>query len=87
MFTQLRRLDHGIVKTVNGNNTSTILWEAVAVGAVEAIKSGKEQLYLDDFYEWVKNPESNKLVTGATNSKAKVMQRIEYAKQKFMRNE
>lgn len=87
VFIQLRRLEHGIVKTINGNNTSTILWEAVTIGAAEAIKSGKEQLYLNDFYEWVKNPEFNKLVTGATNSKAKVMQRIEYAKQKFMRNE
>lgn len=87
VFTQLRRLDHGIVKTVNGNNTSTILWEAVTVGAAEAIRNGKEELYLKDFYEWVRMPEFNKLVTGATNSKPKVDQRIEFAKQKFMRNE
>lgn len=87
VFTQLRRLDHGIVKTVNGNNTSTILWEAVTVGAAEAIRSGKEEIYLNDFYEWVRNPEFNKLVTGATNSKPKVEQRIEYAKEKFLRDE
>jgi hypothetical protein len=87
VFTQLRRLDHGIVKTVNGNNTSTILWEAVTVGAAEAIRSGKEQINLNGFYEWVRTPEFNKLVTGATNSKPKVEQRIEYAKQKFLRDE
>ena len=87
VFVQLRRLDHGIVKTVNGNNTSTILWEAVTVGAAEAIKSGKEQINLTGFYDWVKEPDFNKLVTGATNSKVKVIQRIEFAKQKFMRDE
>mgnify|MGYP002622985372 CR=1 FL=1 len=87
VFTQLRRLEHGIVKSVNGNNTSTILWEAVTVGAAEAIRSGKEQINLNDFYEWVRTPEFNKLVTGATNSKPKIEQRIEFAKQKFMRNE
>lgn len=87
VFTQLRRLDHGIVKKVNGNNTSTILWEAVTVGAAEAIRSGKEEINLRGFYEWVNNQGFNKLVTGATNSKPKVEQRIEFAKQKFMRDE
>ena len=87
VFTQLRRLEYGIVKNVNGNNTSTILWEAVTVGAAEAIRSGKEEINLNDFYEWVRMPEFNKLVTGATNSKPKVEQRIEYAKQKFLRDE
>ena len=87
VFLQLRRLEHGIVKTANSNNTSTILWEAVTVGAAEAIRNGKEVINLNGFYEWVKDPEFNKLVTGATNSKPKVEQRIEFAKQKFMRDE
>lgn len=85
VFEQLSHLEHGIVKSANSKNTSTILWEAVAVGAAEAIRAGVERLNLDDFYEWVKEPEFNALITGATNSKPKIMERIEYAKQKFSR--
>ena len=87
VFTQMRRLEHGIVKKANGNNTSTILWEAVTVGAAEAIRSGKEEINILGFYDWVNDRDFNKLVTGATNSKPKVEQRIEFAKRKFMRDE
>ena len=87
VFVQLSRLEHGIVKSANGKNTSTILWEAVTVGAAEAIRSGKDEINLNGFYEWVKDPEFNKTVTGATNSKPKVEQRIEFTKDKFMRDE
>lgn len=60
-------------------------WEAITVGAAEAIKSGKTNLNLDDFYIWVADDEFNKLVTGATNSSPMLEKRIKYAKDKFCR--
>lgn len=85
VFTQLGQLENGVVKTKTGTKTSTVFWEAITVGAAEAIKSGKTDLNLNDFYEWIKAPEFNSLVIGATNSKAKIEERINYAKSKFMR--
>lgn len=85
VFNQLSALEHGIVKSVNGKNTSTILWEAVTVGAAEAIIDGKEHINLTSFYDWVKDPEFNRMITGATNSRPKIEQRIAFTKAKFMR--
>ena len=85
VFEQLSRLEHGIVKATNRRQTSTVFWEAITVGAAEAIKSGKTNLNLDDFYFWVADEEFNKLVTGATNSSPMLEKRIKYAKDKFCR--
>lgn len=85
VFHQLAQLPYGIVKSEKSSITSTILWEAVAIGAADAINSGKEKLNLDGFYEWVKDAEFNKLITGATNSRTKLIQRIDFAREKFMR--
>ena len=85
VFEQLSRLEHGIVKATNRRQTSTVFWEAITVGAAEAIKSGKTNLNLDDFYIWVADDEFNKLVTGATNSSPMLEKRIKYAKDKFCR--
>ena len=85
VFEQLSRLEHGIVKAPNRKQSSTVFWEAITVGAAEAIKSGKKNLNLDDFYIWVADEEFNKLVTGATNSSPMLEKRIKYAKDKFCR--
>ena len=85
VFDQLSRLEYGIVKAINRKQSSTVFWEAITVGAAEAIKSGKTILNLEDFYLWVADEDFNKLVTGATNSIPMLEKRIEYAKDKFCR--
>ena len=82
-FEELARLDHGIVKTRTRAVTSIILFEAVSVGAAEAIKE-QDQINLDGFYQWVMNRDFNNLITGATNTKNRVNSRIEYCKNKFL---
>lgn len=82
-FEELARLDHGIVKTRTRSVTSIILFEAVSVGAAEAIKE-QDQINLDGFYQWVMNRDFNNLITGATNTKNRVNSRIEYCKNKFL---
>lgn len=82
-FIQLGRLSHGIVKSIGKKSTSVVLFEAVAVGAAETIQNGIEQLNIDNFYDWVKDPNFNKLITGATNSKPKFLERIKFCCDKF----
>ena len=84
VFAQLNHLPNGIVKSETRKSTSFILFEAVSVGAAEAILSGKRQLNLEHFYTWVKDPEFNKLITGATNDPGKVNARINYCKTHFL---
>lgn len=83
VFNQLNNLQSGIVKSESRKTTSLILFEAVAVGGANALLEGVENLNLEHFYSWVKNDEFNKLITGATNTKSRVIDRIEYCKRKF----
>ena len=83
VFDQLEHLQYGIVKSNGRKLSSTVFWEAITVGAAEAIRSGHENLNLDNFYEWVAEEDFNKLVTGATNSARMISERINYAKEKF----
>lgn len=83
VFDQLTHLQYGIVKSRGRKQSSTVFGEAITVGAAEAIKSGHENLNLNNFYEWVTEKDFNKLVTGATNSARMISDRINYAKDKF----
>lgn len=83
-FDELAQLDYGIVKTKTRSVTSIILFEAVSVGAAEAIRE-KGKINIENFYKWVANKEFNKLITGATNTKSRVIERIEYCKNKFLK--
>lgn len=83
VFAKLNQLEHGIVKSATRSITSYILFEAVAVGAAEALKE-KNDICIDDFYEWVKDKDFNKLITGATNTRSRVLERIEFCKNKFL---
>ena len=83
VFHQLNQLRYGIVKSRTRNVTSFILFEAVAVGAAEAIKAGVDNLHLENFYDWVADQNLNKLITGATNAPGKVNARIEFCKNHF----
>lgn len=84
-FTQLSQaLEDGIHR--NGRKSSpTVLYEAVTVGAAEAIKTNG-QLVTNDIENWMNSEELKELTTGATNSKPKVEARIEFCKQKFLGN-
>ena len=84
VFEQLSSLQHGIVKSETRTITSFVLYEAVAVGAAEAIRQGKEQLNLNNFYNWVAEPDFNHLITGATNSRRRILLRINYCMNKFL---
>ena len=80
---ELSGLEHGIVKKIGRKNKYTVFWEAITVGAAEALRSGVEHLNLDGFYDWVVDEQFNKLITGATNSRQMIDKRIEYTRNKF----
>ena len=63
-------------------NTPLNLYEAVAVGAALAyLKNGT--INTEGIEEWIKDSELIKYTTGATNTKERVIKRIEYCKDKF----
>lgn len=83
VFDELSHLESGIVKSVNRKNTSTVLWEAVTVGAALTLQNGADRLNLEGFYDWVADKDFNKMITGATNSRQMIDNRIEYCRNKF----
>ena len=83
-FTQLNRLPYGIVKAIGKKSTSVVLFEAVSVGAAEAILSGCHEINIESFYNWVISHDFNKLITGATNSKPKFLNRIQFCFNMFI---
>lgn len=82
---ELSVLEFGIVKNVDRKTTSTVFFEAITVGAAEALNNGVDHLNLEGFYNWVADVEFNRLVTGATNSRAMIDSRIQYTREKFSR--
>ena len=73
-------LPHGISK--GRKNTPLNLFEAVSVGAALAyMDNGKINTVGID--EWLKDKELLKYITGATNSKPRVIGRIEFCRKKF----
>lgn len=70
-------------QSVGKNSTSVVLFEAVAVGAAETISKGSHELNIETFYDWVSCPEFSRLITGATNSKPKFVNRIKFCFDKF----
>lgn len=72
-------LPEGIVRGNRKNITPLVLYEAIAIGVADALEEGvqikekKLQQLLDD-------EALNKLTTGATNSRGKLNQRIDYVK-------
>ena len=83
VFDELSALEHGIVKNVGRKTTSIVFWEAITVGAAVALRNGAAHLNLEGFYEWVADEQFNRLVTGATNSRQMIDNRIEYTSNKF----
>jgi hypothetical protein len=83
-FEQLSRLPNGITRG-RSSTTSINLFEGVAVGAALAILDGNH-LNLKGAQEWMDSDELRVFTTGATNTKNKVVNRIELCKEKFNSN-
>lgn len=73
-------LPNGISK--GRKNTPLNLFEAVSVGAALAYMN-KGQINTKGIDEWIRDKELLKYITGATNSKPRVIGRIDFCRQKF----
>lgn len=74
-------LDNGIAR--NGRkNTPLNLYEAISVGAALAYKE-KGIINTTGLQDWISDEELKKYTTGATNSKPRVIGRIQYCKERF----
>ena len=61
------------------------LYEAIAVGAAEAIEAGFD-ITNRNVVTWIDDAELTKLTSGATNSKPRVFSRINYCCERFKGN-
>ncbi|WP_082163932.1 DUF262 domain-containing protein [Methylophilus sp. TWE2] len=77
------KLPDGIVRGNRKNSTPLVLYEAISVGVADAIKSG---LDIDSkiLKSLLDNEDLRKLTTGATNSKLKLKERIDFVKAAFI---
>lgn len=76
------KLPDGIVRGNRKNSTPLVLYEAISVGVADAIKLN---LTIDDnkLIDLLDNEDLRKLTTGATNSKLKLNERIDFVKKAF----
>lgn len=77
------KLPNGIVRGNRINITPIVLYEAISVGIADAIN---ENLNIDSdvLVEILDDERLKTLTTGATNSRNKLYQRIDYVKEKFL---
>lgn len=75
-------LPQGIVRGNRTNITPLVLFEAISIGTADLIAAGNQNL-LDaaKLQTVLNNSELTKLTTGATNSRNKLVQRIEFVKE------
>lgn len=74
-----QNLPDGIVRGVRKNSTPLVLFEAISIGVADALLAGIE-INREKLIELLDDGELKKLTTGATNSKSKLLQRINYVK-------
>lgn len=72
-------LPNGIVRGNRTNITPIVLYEAISVGVADALIS-KSKIDNAKLVEILNDRELNRLTTGATNSRRKVLDRIKYVK-------
>lgn len=77
-----QNLPKGIVRGNRINITPIVLYEAVSVGAADAIIQ-KTKINKQSLIKILDNEELTKLTTGATNSKSKLLQRINFVSQRI----
>jgi len=81
-FNELRtELPNGI-KRGNRNITPINLYEAIAVGAADVISNGGT-IIGKNVKNWINDPKLTKLTSGATNSRKRLAQRIDYCVERF----
>jgi len=78
-------LPQGIVRGNRKNITPLILFEAVSIGVADLILANQQD-QIDDqkLIDILNNNELKKLTTGATNSRNKLIQRIDFVKQNIL---
>lgn len=64
--------------------TPVNLFEGIAVGAALALREREGSLLLPDAMDWVSSDKLRQLTTGATNSRLRVMGRIEFSRDRFL---
>ena len=74
-------LPDGIVRGNRKKITPLVLYDAISVGVADAIK-GNEVIIQDSLISLLNNEELTRLTTGATNSRTKLIQRIDFVKQR-----
>lgn len=75
-------LPQGIVRGNRTNITPLVLFEAISIGTADLIaKENQNLLDAAKLQAVLNNPELKKLTTGATNSRNKLVQRIEFVKE------
>ncbi len=75
-------LPEGIVRGNRKNITPLVLFEAISVGVADALDEGL-QINGQKLQELLDDETLNKLTTGATNSRGKLYQRIDYVKERL----
>lgn len=80
-FKALAMLPNGITR--NRTTTPTNLFEGVAVGAALALQK-KSSINIKNSSRWIASDELRSYTTGATNSRNKVVKRIEFCRDKFL---
>ena len=73
-------LPEGIVRGARKNSTPLVLFEAISVGVADALLE-KKQIDAEKLINLLNDENLTKLTTGATNSKKKLIQRINYVKE------
>ncbi len=84
-FSTLRKELPSGIKRGSRKNTPYNLYEAIAVGAAEAIEAGYD-ITNRNVVTWIDDAELTKLTSGATNSKPRVFSRINYCCERFKGN-
>lgn len=83
-FYTLRKLLPGGIKRSSRTSTPANLYEAIAVGAAEAILKGKK-ISNSKVANWIDDDALTQLTSGATNSRKRVNERINYCYERFVK--
>ena len=75
-----RNLPEGIVRGNRKNATPFVLFEAISIGVADALSQGAD-VRREVLVELLDNEDLKKLTTGATNSKNKLYQRIDFVRE------
>lgn len=76
------KLPDGIVRGNRKNSTPLVLFEAIAVGVADALMNNRE-IDTQKLIDLLNNENLKRLTTGATNSRIKLIERINFVKDTF----